>query len=37
MFSLLVYNYGPKPKRPFKPNDPGSPYPRPDWDFEEDT
>ncbi len=36
MFFLLVYKSSSDPKRPYRPDNPDTPFPRPEWDFEDD-
>ena len=36
MFFLLVYKSSSDPKRPYRPGNPDTPFPRPEWNFEDD-
>ena len=39
MLFLTVYNWSPKPDKPYRPDNPDSPFPypdRPDWDYDDD-
>ena len=36
MLLLTVYNWYSNPKRPYRPFKPDNPFPRPDWDYDEE-